>query len=201
MNRAAVLGELYKFRYNGLMQRYFNSQHQYSRPAGTTKGYYQHPQLGTLEICGKDGYITAISFTDDQQPLSTEVPDYIAAAINQLAEYFNSKRTSFDLPLLVEGTEFEIKVWELLLQIPFGQTYSYKELAEKLGSTTYTRPVGTANGKNKIFIVIPCHRVIASDGSLAGYAGEIWRKEILLTHEGYSYQSKHQPTQQLSLFG
>ena len=103
--------------------------------------------------------------------------------IKQLDEYFNRKRTVFDLPLDLQGTEFQLRVWNELLKIPFDRTITYKELALKLGNLKAIRAVGTANGANPVSIIIPCHRVIGSDGSLTGYAGGLWRKKWLLEFE------------------
>lgn len=101
----------------------------------------------------------------------------------QLAEYFSGDRHDFDLPLRYPGTGFQEKVWELLRQIPYGQTRSYRELASQIGATRACRAVGTANGMNRIAIVIPCHRVVGADGTLTGYGGGLWRKQLLLDLE------------------
>lgn len=101
----------------------------------------------------------------------------------QLDEYFAGKRTSFDLPLDLQGTEFQLKVWNELLKIPYGKTISYKELSLRLGNLLAIRAAGAANGANPISIIVPCHRVIGSDGSLTGYAGGLWRKKWLLELE------------------
>ncbi|HET8623452.1 MAG TPA: methylated-DNA--[protein]-cysteine S-methyltransferase [Gemmatimonadales bacterium] len=102
----------------------------------------------------------------------------------QLEEYFAGARTSFDLQLAPSGTPFELSVWDLLRQIPAGQTASYGELARKLGDATMARAVGRANGQNPLPIVVPCHRVIGADGSLVGFGGGVHRKRWLLEHEG-----------------
>ncbi|MFA5329392.1 MAG: methylated-DNA--[protein]-cysteine S-methyltransferase [Prolixibacteraceae bacterium] len=101
----------------------------------------------------------------------------------QLHDYFSGKSFSFDISLNPEGTEFQQKVWAELLNIPYGETITYMELAVKLGDVKAIRAVGTANGRNPIAIVIPCHRVIGAGNKLTGYAGGIWRKKILLEHE------------------
>lgn len=101
----------------------------------------------------------------------------------QLAEYFNKKREAFDVPLDLIGTDFQIKVWKELLIIPFGSTRTYKEQAIAVGDFKAIRAVATANGANRIPIVIPCHRVIGSDGSLTGFGGGLWRKKFLLALE------------------
>lgn len=106
----------------------------------------------------------------------------IAAA--QLAEYFDRRRRSFDLPLAFDGTDFQEQVWRALTEIPFGATLSYAELARAIGRPRASRAVGLANGANPIPIVVPCHRVIGSDGSLTGFGGGVWIKQWLLAHEG-----------------
>lgn len=103
--------------------------------------------------------------------------------VQQLRSYFAGKRTSFDLPLVLEGTEFQKKVWTALQKIPYGETTSYKELAEKVGQPTAVRAVGAANGVNPIPIIIPCHRVIGNDGSLTGFGGGLPLKQKLLDLE------------------
>jgi methylated-DNA-[protein]-cysteine S-methyltransferase len=102
----------------------------------------------------------------------------------QLDEYFEGKRKKFDLLLEPMGTDFQKKVWKHLVKVPFGKTASYLDVAMALGEMKATRAVGSANGRNPIVIIIPCHRVIGSNGSLTGYGGGMWRKEWLLKHEG-----------------
>ena len=109
---------------------------------------------------------------------------YLFGIFSQLEEYFAGTRKKFDVPLDLEGTDFQKKVWEELKKIPYGKTISYKTLAEKLGDVKSIRAVGKANGQNPIAIIIPCHRVIGSDGSLTGYAGGLDIKEKLLHLEG-----------------
>ncbi|CAN5816502.1 hypothetical protein BH11MYX2_BH11MYX2_03350 [soil metagenome] len=104
-------------------------------------------------------------------------------AAKQLAEYFASKRSTFDLPLAPDGTDFQRKVWRALETIPFGETWSYGELAKRIGNPTASRAVGAANGQNPLWIIVPCHRVIGADGSLTGYAGGMTAKKWLLAHE------------------
>ena len=110
----------------------------------------------------------------------------------QLDEYFNGKRENFNLTVNPKGTAFQLKVWKSLLKIPYGKTKSYLAQSKVLGDVKAIRAVASANGKNPLWIVIPCHRVIGSDGSLTGYAGGIWRKKWLLNHEN--------PVKQQSLF-
>ncbi len=101
----------------------------------------------------------------------------------QIGAYFNGESTSFDFPIAPKGTDFQQQVWNLLLEIPFGESLSYQSLSQKYGDTKAIRAIAAANGANPIMILIPCHRVIGSDGSLTGYAGGLWRKEALLDLE------------------
>jgi methylated-DNA-[protein]-cysteine S-methyltransferase len=111
--------------------------------------------------------------------------DPLPAAARQLQAYFAGKRHEFDLPLRMEGTEFQQRVWQELRRIPFGETRSYGQLAKRLNNPNGSRAVGLANGRNPIAIIVPCHRVIGADGSLTGFGGGIDRKEWLLSHEGH----------------
>lgn len=108
---------------------------------------------------------------------------WIEAAREQLGEYFRGVRRDFDLPLEARGTPFQERVWQALLDIPYGETWSYRDLATRIGTPTATRAVGTANGRNRLAIVIPCHRVVNADGKLGGYGGGLWRKQFLLDLE------------------
>lgn len=110
-------------------------------------------------------------------------PDSLSAAAAQLGEYFAGERTDFELPLAPAGTEFQQRVWAMLLDIPYGETTTYGTLANRLGNPRTVRAVGLANGRNPISIVIPCHRVIGADGTLVGYGGGLERKRVLLDHE------------------
>jgi AraC family transcriptional regulator of adaptative response/methylated-DNA-[protein]-cysteine methyltransferase len=109
--------------------------------------------------------------------------DILAAAASQLAEYFAGGRQRFDLPIRMRGSDFQLRVWRALCEIPYGETRSYSEIARRVGAPGAVRAVGTTNGRNQIAIVVPCHRVIASDGTLSGYGGGRWRKQWLLDHE------------------
>ena len=113
-------------------------------------------------------------------------------AVRQLEEYFAGKRRTFDLPLCLQGTEFQQRVWRALTEIPYGETWSYGELAKRVGNPNASRAVGLANGRNPIAILVPCHRVIGADGSLTGYGGGVSRKQWLLAHEGL-HQFGRQP--------
>jgi methylated-DNA-[protein]-cysteine S-methyltransferase len=147
--------------------------------------------LGITKIMGDENGISVISVSDEGE-ISEQIPAVLQEAVSQLMAYFEGKRTTFDFKLNPKGTEFQQKVWNGLLEIPFGKTMSYLELSKKLGDVKAIRAVASANGKNPLWIVVPCHRVIGTDGSLTGYAGGLWRKKWLLEHEN--------PTTQQSLF-
>ncbi len=147
--------------------------------------------LGITTIMGDENGISVISVSDEGD-ISEQIPAVLQEAVSQLMAYFEGKRTTFDFKLNPKGTEFQQKIWNGLLEIPFGKTMSYLELSKKLGDVKAIRAVASANGKNPLWIVIPCHRVIGTDGSLTGYAGGLWRKKWLLEHEN--------PTTQQSLF-
>ena len=149
---------------------------------------YIKTPLGTAEIIGDVNGISAISILDAETEISSEIPHELQLAVKELNEYFDSKRTAFTFKLQPQGTAFQLKVWQELAQIPYGKTISYMDLSKKLGDIKAIRAVASANGKNSLWIVIPCHRVIGSDGSLTGYAGGLWRKKWLLEHENPSNQ-------------
>lgn len=155
------------------------------------KTAFIHSPLGSTKIEGDANGIAVISVLEEAE-VSTEIPAELQEAVTQLQEYFEGKRTEFNFKLNPKGTEFQQKVWKELLQIPFGKTTSYLELSKKLGDVKAIRAVASANGKNPLWIVVPCHRVIGTDGSLTGYAGGLWRKKWLLEHEN--------PIKQQSLF-
>jgi methylated-DNA-[protein]-cysteine S-methyltransferase len=143
--------------------------------------YYQSP-VGWIEVQSTEGGLRAVNFVDEKT-LDEENNIHNDLTINQLDEYFNRKRQKFDIPLDIEGTEFQKRVWHELSNIPFGKTKSYMDIAKALGDVKAIRAVGLANGSNKIAIIIPCHRIIGSDGSLVGYAAGIQRKKWLLDFE------------------
>ncbi len=143
--------------------------------------------LGTAKITGDDNGIASISILEEGT-ITKKIPTALKEAAKQLQDYFNGKRTYFDFKLNPQGTEFQQKVWQALLEIPFGKTYSYMDLSKKLGDVKAIRAVASANGKNPLWIVVPCHRVIGTDGSLTGYAGGLWRKKWLLEHESSAKQ-------------
>ncbi|TAF71340.1 MAG: methylated-DNA--[protein]-cysteine S-methyltransferase [Flavobacterium sp.] len=143
--------------------------------------------LGLAKITGDENGIAQISVIDEGE-VSVEIPTVLQETVNQLNDYFQGNRTHFDFKLNLKGTEFQQKVWQALLEIPFGKTCSYMDLSKKLGDVKAIRAVASANGKNPLWIVVPCHRVIGTNGSLTGYAGGLWRKKWLLEHENPSGQ-------------
>ena len=143
--------------------------------------YYQSP-IGLIEIKVADNFVSSILFVEEKG-LNTGSHPLLKNCIEQLAQYFTGERKIIDFPIKQIGTDFQQKVWNELLNIPFGKTISYLHLSKKVGDIKAIRAVGTSNGKNRIVIVIPCHRVIGSDGSLTGYVGGLWRKQWLLNHE------------------
>tara|TARA_R110002051_G_scaffold244070_1_gene304054 strand:- start:19304 stop:19777 length:474 start_codon:yes stop_codon:yes gene_type:complete len=148
--------------------------------------------LGITLIKGDENGISQITVLNSDEKLTDIIPEVLEDAVYQLQEYFSGKREEFQLDLNPEGTDFQKKVWNALLEIPFGKTTSYLQLSKTLGDVKAIRAVAAANGKNPLWIVIPCHRVIGSDGSLTGYAGGLHRKQWLLEHES--------PFKQTSLF-
>ena len=157
--------------------------------------------LGTAKIVGDENGISEITILDDDEPrakseqtdqISKPIPKQFEEVVSQLSDYFLGKRKDFTFKLNPKGTDFQQKVWQELLNIPYGITMSYMDLSKKLGDIKAIRAVASANGKNPLWIVIPCHSVIGTDGSLTGYAGGLWRKKWLLEHEN--------PTNQQSLF-
>ena len=153
-----------------------------SPPPPACRSYYCSP-IGTIEIIGNEQGLLALGFVPKEPPASLPASPAWKRAVQELDEYFRGKRTKFSLGLVLQGTEFQIEVWRRLLEIPYGETVSYSQVAEAMGRPKAVRAVGMANAVNKIGIVIPCHRVIGRDGGLTGYGGGLWRKEWLLAHE------------------
>ncbi|MDN3723217.1 methylated-DNA--[protein]-cysteine S-methyltransferase [Aequorivita sp. SDUM287046] len=149
--------------------------------------------IGILEIKGNSGGVVSVLFKNKENfSIAETIPKELKEAISQLEEYFEGNRKSFSIKLSPEGTDFQKRVWKQLEEIPFGKTTSYQQMANQLGDPKVIRAAASANGKNPISIIIPCHRVIGSDGSPTGYAGGIHRKKWLLEHES--------PAPQQSLF-
>ncbi len=143
-------------------------------------GYYNSP-IGTLKVTASEGYITHIAFLDEK--ISTPTPPMLTETFKQLDEYFAGKRNHFDLPIAMQGTDFQQHVWQSLCDIPFGKTTSYGAIAKTIHKPKASRAIGMANNKNKLPIIVPCHRVIGATGKLVGYAGGLDRKAWLLNHE------------------
>jgi len=150
-----------------------------------TGTYYYDSPLGLLSIEASESIVHSILFMKDEKPLttSTHAPLIVNNCKKVLDEYFAGTRKTFQFPFQQFGTAFQQSVWDELIQIPFGKTISYLELSKRIGNTKAVRAVGTTNGKNQLCIVVPCHRVIGSNGQLVGYGGELWRKKWLLEHE------------------
>ena len=140
--------------------------------------------LGRILIAEEDGYISKILFLNKEDDIYPDSPTRLTdMAVRDLEAYFSGKNIAFNFPFRQRGTDFQHKVWNALLAIPAGKTISYLELARRLGDEKVIRAAASANGKNNLAIVVPCHRVIGSNYSLVGYAGGIWRKKWLLDHE------------------
>lgn len=158
-----------------------------------THTVYIKTPLGIAAISGDKNGVSSVSVTNSSINMpSINTPTFLQDAVTQLQEYFEGNRTDFDLLLNPSGTDFQKKVWQELLTIPFGKTTTYLDMAKRLGDPKCIRAAASANGKNPLWIIVPCHRVIGSDGSLTGYAGGLWRKKWLLDHEN--------PVKQQSLF-
>ena len=142
--------------------------------------------VGIIEITGDADGIDSILFTERTEPLHllhAETPQPLQQCALQLDEYFKGERMEFTLPLRSAGTAFQQQVWQALMEVDYAKTASYKDIAVLIGKDKAVRAVGSANSKNKLTIVVPCHRVIGSNGKLTGYAGSLERKEWLLQHE------------------
>ncbi|WP_299062609.1 methylated-DNA--[protein]-cysteine S-methyltransferase [uncultured Polaribacter sp.] len=148
---------------------------------------YHKTPIGIAKITGDKNGIQSLTVLKDDaisdELLKASTPICLQECVVQLEEYFNGKRASFNLTVNPKGTDFQIKVWKSLLKIKYGKTTTYLAQSKTLGDVKAIRAVASANGKNPLWIIIPCHRVIGSDGSLTGYAGGIWRKKWLLVHE------------------
>ena len=147
--------------------------------------YYESP-VGLLKMGGTDQYICELSFVDNTGQLVHGEPgisEVMHHCTEQLIEFFNGNRREFNIPISQDGTEFQQRVWSQLLNIPYGRTISYMDLAKRLGDPKVIRAAASTNGKNKVAIIVPCHRVIGTNSALTGYAGGLWRKRWLLEHE------------------
>ena len=143
--------------------------------------YYNSP-IGLIELQAYKEELLSLNFQSEKRYQEAET-SVLSAAREQLDQYFEGLRKKFNLPLKIEGTDFQKSVWRQLREIPYGDTLSYKEVAEAIGNDKAYRAVGNANNKNDIPIIIPCHRVTASSGKIGGYGAGVWRKRWLLKHE------------------
>ncbi len=146
--------------------------------------------LGIAKLQGDKNGLSNINILDDQQKVDDIIPEALEDAVCQIREYFAGQRKVFDLLLSPQGTDFQKRVWKALLEIPYGKTASYLDLSKSLGNAKTIRAVAAANAKNPLWVVVPCHRIIGSDGSLTGYAGGLHRKRWLLEHESPVKQQK-----------
>ena len=151
---------------------------------------FYHSPIGIINIKISDRHVNELIYINDESGISSETIELPAEdrgilqkCITQFDEYFSGSRKIFELPVKQEGTPFQQKVWNELIKIPFGKTISYLQLARRLGDVKSIRAAASANGRNKLSIIVPCHRVIGSDASLTGYGGGLPRKKWLLDHE------------------
>jgi methylated-DNA-[protein]-cysteine S-methyltransferase len=146
--------------------------------------YYYNSPIGTIKFICDDKFLLEMKFVDDIGKESTNYPQIVSTCKEQLDKYFEGKLKVFTIPLKFEsGTKFQREVWKALQSIPYGETRSYKDIAIQIGNPKAVRAVGGANNKNPIGIVVPCHRVIGSNGKLVGYAGGLDKKDMLLKFE------------------
>ena len=146
--------------------------------------------IGIAKIDGDFDGVSSISILNTEEIITSIIPDELQDCAYQLNEYFEGSRQTFNLKLNPKGTDFQKRVWAKLLEVPYGKTLSYLELSKRLGDVKAIRAVASANGENPFWIVVPCHRIIGSDGSLTGYAGGLHRKKWLIDHENpYKQQS------------
>jgi len=144
--------------------------------------YYKTP-LGVARLTEEDGFITSVYLLDEEVEIKPPVTPLLKKAAQQLDEYFAGTRKVFDLPLKQQGSNFQQGVWEQLSKIPYGTTISYLQQSKLMNNPLGIRAIASANGKNHLVIVVPCHRVIGADGSLTGFGCGLWRKKWLLEHE------------------
>ena len=144
--------------------------------------YYRTP-IGIVRITQDGEFISGISIRDEEYEIEPPATPLLQIAIDQLQQYFDGTRKTFDFPIKQPGTDFQQQVWECLLNIEYGTTITYLQQSQQMNNPLAIRAIAAANGKNHLWVVVPCHRVIGSDGSLTGYAGGLWRKQWLLQHE------------------
>lgn len=144
--------------------------------------HYLSP-IGLVKVEETDGKISAITVLNEETETLEPQTEVLQLAVQQLQEYFAGKRSMFNFPTEQSGTPFQQQVWQQLGKVGFGETQSYLQLAHDFGNPPAIRAIASANGKNKLWIVVPCHRIIGKNGELTGYAGGLWRKKWLLQHE------------------
>lgn len=145
-----------------------------------------HSPIGKIKISGTADYISQVTFVNEDAPaveISETIPPLLIECTEQLIQYFQGARRSFELPLNQQGTDFQQEVWTELMSIGYAKTISYINVARRTGDPKATRAVANANGKNNLCIIVPCHRVIGANNELTGYSGGLWRKKWLLEHE------------------
>jgi methylated-DNA-[protein]-cysteine S-methyltransferase len=144
--------------------------------------YFRTP-VGIARITEEEGFIASVSIRDEEYEIEPAATELLQTAIDQLNEYFAGTRKEFTFPIKQEGSGFQQQVWNELLRIPYGATITYAQQSNQMNNPLAIRAIASANGRNHLWVVVPCHRVIGSDGSLTGYAGGVWRKKWLLEHE------------------
>lgn len=146
--------------------------------------YYNYCEspIGLVEVGGTSTSVTSLYFVKRRRKGFKSHP-FVEAAVTQIKEYFSGARRTFEVDISPAGTDFQKRVWEKLLTVPFGKTASYRDIATAIGNPKAVRAVGGANGSNPVSIIVPCHRIIGSNGTLTGYGSGLWRKEWLLKHE------------------
>lgn len=139
--------------------------------------------IGRLRLRGTDGGLLSVAYVEDGGLSAAPLPPLAQRALDELEEYFRGTRQCFTVSMLPHGTPFQRRVWDALRRVPFGMTTTYQALADAIANPSSCRAVGSANMRNPLAIMIPCHRVLGKDGNLVGYAGGLWRKTWLLQHE------------------
>ncbi len=158
--------------------------HQYKEASMELETAYIDTPLGMMRIVGNNEGVAFIDFLKENEVVPNEcVPPCLTNEVNEMNEYFNGKRKEFTIRSIAKGTAFQEKVWSELLKIQYGETASYADIANRIGNPKAVRAVANANARNPLSIVVPCHRIIGSNGKLTGYAGGLWRKEWLLSRE------------------
>ena len=141
-------------------------------------------EIGNIRITASETAIETLYFVEEAAAPSPEMPPVLQECLRQIEAYFRGELKDFSLKLQPQGTAFQQSVWQQLLEVPYGSTATYLDIARRLGDRNAVRAVGSANGRNPISLIIPCHRIIGANGRLIGYGGGLWRKEWLLRHEG-----------------